>query len=280
VVAQEVIGYLAVDRHVSGAFTPADAELVQAFAHQVAQTIYNTRLFADLTATQAQLIQRERLAALGQMAATMAHELRNPLMAIRMGVEYLLGDVSDTDPRRQGAALMQANIDRIDLIVEEILYLARTPQPTLSPSLLRPLIEDEVARWEELILAEKEITCHLQLAANLPPILLDPDQMARALSNLIGNSFDALALGGELRLTLDLENGRQVITLADNGPGIASEDLPRIFEPFFTTKTRGAGLGLSIVKQIIDYHQGDITVWSEVGVGTKFTITLPQTSTP
>lgn len=275
VVAQEVIGYLAVDRHLPGALTTGDADLIQAFAHQVAQTIYNARLFADLKETRAQLIQRERLAALGQMAATLAHELRNPLMVIQAGVEDLLYDVGADDTRWQGAALMRANIARIDRIIEDILFIARAPRPILAPTLLRTVIETQMARWN-LTLTEKKIHCHLQLADNLPPILLDADQMGRAFSNLISNCVDVLPPGGELRLTLGLADNGQITTLADNGPGISPEHLPQIFEPFFTTKSRGSGLGLSIVKQIIDYHQGEITVWSEIGVGTRFTITLPQ----
>jgi signal transduction histidine kinase len=100
--------------------------------------------------------------------------------------------------------------------------------------------------------------------------------MGRAISNLIGNSVDVLGPGGAINLTLHSENGQQIITLMDNGPGIPEENQVRIFEPFFTTKSRGTGLGLSIVKQIINYHHGEINVWSNLGVGTKFTITLPQ----
>jgi PAS domain S-box-containing protein len=273
-VAQQIIGYLAVDRHLPYTFTEADANLVQAFAHQVAQTIYNARLFAELIDIQAQLIQGERLAALGQMAATVAHELRNPLMAIRMGVEYLLRDVSETDPRWRGAVLMQANIDRINRIVEDILHVARAPQPVLTPGLLQTVIEAEVSRWE-LLLDTKKITCHMKFAPNLPPLLLDPDQMARVFSNLIGNSVDVLPSGGEISISLTLGDQRQVVIFADNGPGMPPKHLPRIFEPFFTTKSQGTGLGLYIIKQIIAYHRGSITVWSEIGVGTKFTISLP-----
>jgi two-component system NtrC family sensor kinase len=187
----------------------------------------------------------------------------------------LLNDVSEDDPRRRGAALMQANMDRIDRIVEDILFISRAPQPTLAPDLLQLVIQDELARWE-LTLAQKHIVCHTEFAANLPPILLDYDQIGRALSNLISNSIDVMGSDGELQLTLHGENGYQIITLTDKGPGISPEHRARIFEPFFTTKSRGTGLGLAIVKQIVDYHRGRIDVWSEVGVGTKFTITLPQ----
>lgn len=273
-VAQQIIGYLAVDRHLPHTFSEADANLVQAFAHQVAQAIYNARLFAELKETQAQLIQGERLAALGQMAATVAHELRNPLMAIQMGVEYLLRGVPETDPRRQGAALMQTSMERINHIVEDILYVVRAPQPTLAPGFLQTVIEAEVSHWQ-LLLTTKKITCHLEFAANLPPLLLDPDQMARVFSNLISNSVDVLPPGSEISIGVALAGQNQVVTFADNGPGMPLEHLSRIFEPFFTTKTRGTGLGLYIVKQIIEYHGGNITVWSGAGAGTKFTISLP-----
>jgi two-component system NtrC family sensor kinase len=170
---------------------------------------------------------------------------------------------------------MQTNMDRINRIVEDILYVSRAPKPNLAPGLLRMVLENEMVHWA-LRFAEKNIKCQTQLALNLPAIMLDADQMGRALSNLIGNSVDVLGPGGEIQLTLHTENGHQVITLLDNGPGIPVENQARIFEPFFTTKSRGTGLGLSIVKQIITYHQGEINVWSSVGVGTKFTITLPQ----
>lgn len=279
VVAQEVIGYLAVDRHLPNAFTPTDAELVQAFAHQVAQTIYNSRLYADLKNTQAQLIQRERLAALGQMAATVAHELRNPLMAIRMGLSYFVPELNKHDPLYRHATLVQMSTDRIERLVEDILYFARTPQLILAPGSLGSVLEDEIAGWETR-LVEKGIDYSLHIVDDLPLTLIDADQLGRALSNLISNSIDILDSDGELVVRLDLKNGHQVITFEDNGPGIAPENQTRVFEPFFTTKSRGTGLGLSIVKQIIEGHQGHISLWNKIEGGTKFTITLPLRSIP
>jgi len=275
-VAQEVIGYLTVDRYTPGAFSKDDAGVVQAFAHQVAQTINNAQLFAQLQATQKQLIQNERLAALGQMAATVAHELRNPLMAIRMGVEYFVHGLAADDPRQRGATLMQSNMARIDRIVEDILYIGRAPTPDFTLGSLHSVIESELAQWRTN-LAEKDITAQIDLDTSLSPILMDSDQMGRAISNLIGNSVDAMGPGGQITVQLCTENESQIIILADNGPGISAKQQEKIFEPFFTTKTRGTGLGLSIVKQIIDAHHGQIEVWSEIGAGTKFTITLPQT---
>jgi signal transduction histidine kinase len=127
-------------------------------------------------------------------------------------------------------------------------------------------------------LAEKKITCRLHLTDHLPPLPLDFDQMSRVLSNLISNSIDVLPPGGEIEITLGLVGQNQVITLADNGPGITPDHLPKIFEPFFTTKSRGTGLGLYIIKRIIEYHHGTVAVWSEVGRGTKFTLAFPNMS--
>ncbi len=274
-VAQNVIGLLAVHSYVAEAYSQRDAELVQAFAHQVAQTIHNARLFTELKEAQVRLVQRERLAALGQMAATVAHEVRNPLMSLRMGVEYLTFDTADDEGSQRAAALIKSNMERIEYVVENILFVARTPRLTPSHGSLRQLIERELAHWE-MKLAQKLIDCHTELASHLPDVYLDLDQIERVLSNLIGNSVDATGPGGELAVSLRGENGWQIITVTDSGTGIPAEDQARMFEPFFTTKSRGTGLGLAIVRQIIDGHGGRISVWSEPGRGTKFTISLPQ----
>jgi len=276
-VAQEIIGFLAVDRELPCSFTTSDAHLVQAFAHQVAQTINNAQLFIELQEAQARLIQRERLAALGQMAATVAHELRNPLMSLRMGMEYLVLDIPEENPRHRAAVLMQSNMTRIERIVENILYVASTPTPSLVPGSLKKVMEDELAQWQ-LGLEERGIDLSFYPTDDLPPILIDLDQIGRALTNLIGNSIDAIEANdnGQLTLKLFKENGYQVISVADNGPGISEKEQAKIFEPFFTTKPRGTGLGLAIVKQIIVSHNGTISVTSELGKGTEFTIKLPE----
>ncbi|MCB0209396.1 MAG: GAF domain-containing protein [Anaerolineae bacterium] len=274
-VAQEMIGYVTVDRFEPEGLTINDANLIQAFAHQVAQTIYNARLFEQLHDTQAQLIQRERLAALGQMAATVAHELRNPLMAIKIGVEYLVHDITEDDPRKRGASLMQSNMERIDRIIDDILYVARAPKPNLVPGSLYSVLETEATFWE-VNLPEKGLEFQSQLVSNPPLIMLDFDQIGRVFSNLISNSADAVGVGGVVRLTMAMDGDVQIITVEDNGPGISPEHQEKIFEPFFTTKSRGTGLGLAIVKQIVENHYGTISLWSELNVGTRFTITLPN----
>jgi two-component system NtrC family sensor kinase len=139
---------------------------------------------------------------------------------------------------------------------------------------LRVILENELPQWEPK-LAEKNITFHCDLADDLSPVLIDFDQIGRSVSNLIANGIDAIATNGVLQLSLHQDKNYQVIIVSDSGSGISQEIQQKIFEPFFTTKSRGTGLGLAIVKQIIEYHQGTISVWSEDGAGTKFTIKLP-----
>jgi two-component system NtrC family sensor kinase len=195
-----------------------------------------------------------------------------------MGVEYITRGVKEDEALLRSAELMQANMERIDRIVGDILYVARAPRPKLASGSLLELLEREFVQWE-MNVADKNISIHKELEKGLPPILLDEDQIGRSVNNLIGNAIDAVGPGGEVHLNLHSNSGNQIITISDNGPGISAENQRKIFEPFFTTKSRGTGLGLAIVKQIIDYHKGSITVWSEVGIGTRFTITLPQIDT-
>lgn len=270
----EAIGVIQVVDVMPDRFMESDLLLVESLAAAAAGAIDNARLFAQLRDTQAQLIQRERLAALGQMSATVVHELRNPLMAIRIGVDYLLRDVPADDPRQRGATLMQGNIRRIDRIMEDILFVSRTQQASLVPGLLPPLIHEEVARWQ-LALDEKDLTLTTEIEPDSHLVLLDSEQMSRALTNLIGNSVDVLPSGGNMVLRLCRDGRSQLIQFIDNGPGIAPGNMAHIFEPFFTTKARGTGLGLAIVKQIIAAHNGEISVASNLGEGTIFTIRLP-----
>lgn len=251
------------------------ADLVEKIKEERRQREIVTILDAELKQTQAQLIQRERLALLGQMAAMIAHELRNPLMTMRIGLECLLSDISESTLPWEGAGRLQVNMDRIDRIIEDILSIARTPQPVLAPSSLGALIETETGQWEAR-LASKQISCSLQLAPDLPPAHFDPDQLSRVLANLFANSLDAMPGGGEIIISLELKDKDQVIVFADNGAGMPTEDVDKIFEPFFTTKPRGTGLGLFIVSRIVENHGGTITVWSQPGCGTRFTITLPS----
>lgn len=272
----EIIGVVQMVDTFPNRFTESNLQLMESLAAFATTAIKNARLYATLKEAQGRLVTQERFAALGQMAATVAHELRNPLMAIRMGVDYLLQGVDKQDSRWRGAALMKTNMDRIDRLVEDILYVGRLHETALSPGWLRPLIVAEVERWQ-LTLSEQQISLQTELdpASDLLPVLLHKEQMTRAISNLIANSADVLSPGGKITLSFHQEELGQVVRVSDNGPGIPPALLSKIFEPFFTTKMRGTGLGLSIVKRIVEQHHGSITVKSGLLEGTTFTICLP-----
>jgi two-component system sensor histidine kinase HydH len=256
-----------------GAFADRDVLAISVLSDHLATAVDNAHLVTRLKEAQDQLVRKERLAALGQMAATVAHELRNPLRGVRMGVDYFARELTPGERHQRAANLLKNNVDRIDRIVEEVLFLGRESQFNVQPGRLKAIIEQELDRWAP-VLADKNIRVSSHLVS-LPPILVDPDQIGRAVSNLIGNSVDVLPSGGALNLDLHVAGQDQVFTLSDNGPGISPEQLARIFEPFFTTKARGTGLGLAIVEHVIKQHGGHVDVSSEVGAGTRFIITLP-----
>jgi two-component system, NtrC family, sensor histidine kinase HydH len=272
----DIIGVIQVVDTFPNRFTESDLLLMESLSAFAKIAVENARLYAALKEAQERLVVQERFAALGQMSATVAHELRNPLMAIRMGVDYLLQGVGKQDSRWHGAALMKTNMDRIDRLVEDILYVGRIHESALSPGWLRPLIAAEVERWQ-LTLPNQQITLQANLdpASDLLPTLLDKEQMTRAISNLIANSVDVLPPGGKITLSFQQEDSAQIIRVFDNGPGIPPTLLSKIFEPFFTTKARGTGLGLSIVKRIVEQHHGSISVESGLVEGTAFMIRLP-----
>lgn len=233
--------------------------------------------------TQAELIKKERLAAIGRMTSQVTHELRNPLSSLGLNVELLEEELRAMEiaPQAEAFELVRAvttEIDRLTEITEEYLAYARLP-------VARPRATDLGALAEELLgfvreeLALSGIEVHRAIAPGLPPVQADPNQLRRALLNLLRNAREAMQDGGALSIATRLDaEGCVVLEIGDNGPGIAADDLQRIFDPFFSTKSAGTGLGLSLTSQIIEEHGGRILAASTVGQGTVFRIVLPQAS--
>lgn len=236
----------------------------------------------DITALdqmQARLNRAERLATLGQMAAGIAHEIRNPLVGIGSTASLLLEDTDRANPHRAELEVILRETKRLDRIVNQIIDYAR-PRSLALAIFPFPDLFHEVQKLLDAPMAAK----HLTVTGSLPPTLAhlqaDRDQLKQVLLNLIQNSIEASADGGALTLTaFQYSRGREagvVITLTDTGLGIAPEDLPHIFEPFFTSgKHRGTGLGLAICRNIIEAHGGDIHLASPAGRGTTARIWLP-----
>lgn len=223
----------------------------------------------------------DRLAALGEMSAVVAHEIRNPMAGIAAGIEYLTRNIGPDSPDYTGLAMIRGEIERVNRILEDILFVARPMRLNLSEENLSEIIKNVVQRCQSQ-LKESQIVVSLQQEENLPLLAVDRQRLEQVFANLIINATQAITGQGELLLQTYAnfnKNERDikevVITVADTGPGIPAGTQQRIFEPFFTTKTKGTGLGLPVARRIIEEHGGTISIKSEEGQGTQFIIKLP-----
>lgn len=225
---------------------------------------------------QEQLRKTERIAELGTVASGMAHEIGTPMNVILGRAEYLMDRVTEA-PIKKGLQTIITQVERITRVMNQLLSFARRKTPERSALDLRQVVEDSLEMFHER-LARSQIKVELRLADPCPMVLADADQMSQVLINLVMNAVHAMPDGGVLRVNLAPEPQMVKLTIADTGHGIPQEMIKKIFDPFFTTKEfgKGTGLGLTVVKGIIEEHQGSIVVESEEGKGTTFTILLPM----
>jgi signal transduction histidine kinase len=231
----------------------------------------------ELEQAQEKLVQATRLAAIGQLASAIGHELRNPLGVIT-NAHYLLR-ASVARPDGGPDALRHLNtaereVGAATLIVSDLLDYARARAPVTGPVDVADLI-DEV---QSVMPAPPEVTITREDLAGLPSVFADRDQLRQVLLNLLSNAYEAMPEGGVVTITTDATTaGRVRIAVADTGMGMDDEVRAQIFEPFFTQKARGIGLGLSVTKRIVETHHGTIAIVSTPGGGTTFTVELPAT---
>lgn len=228
---------------------------------------------------QKQLRRTERIAELGTLASGMAHEIGTPMNVILGRAEYLMDRITE-EPIKKGLQTIITQVERITKVMNQLLSFARRKAPEQRPLDLRRVMEDSVEIFHER-LARNQIHVEMDLTTSCPLVLGDTDQMSQVVINLIMNAVHAMPNGGTLRVGLAPVEQMVKLTVADTGHGMPKEVIGKIFEPFFTTKEfgQGTGLGLTVVKGIIEEHQGSIAVDSEEGEGTKFTILLPIAST-
>ena len=235
----------------------------------------------------------DRLAALGSLAAGLAHEVKNPLTSVLTFSRHVARRFDDPHFRDRFQRVVPRELERINGIVERLLELARPAPASFSRTRLAPLVDRAVELFANEIESQR-VQVTRDYARDLPPVAVDEESLYRAIINVIGNALEAMEGGGRLRLRLawaashesfrppraTLMSRQVVIEVSDTGPGIRPDDADRLFNPFFTTKERGTGLGLAVTHKIVEDHGGVIDFQSVAGVGTTFRIVLPLVPSP
>ena len=240
------------------------------------------RKISELETTQAQLVQSEKLASIGEMAAAVAHGIRNPLASLRAAAQVALRHPESAASREHLNVIIE-EVDRLDRRVSHLLSFSKpAPYHPLRESVAR-LVEDLLPPFGQL-LRERHVTLELATAAALPDVRVDPMQLEQALVEIVSNAMDAMPNGGTLRISARADHGRGegaavVVEIADTGVGIPVRVLESVFEPFFTTRSEGTGLGLAIAKRYVEQNGGTIEIGSVAGAGTTVRIRLPGIDT-
>ena len=285
----KTIGALEVINKKNGCpFTDEDLELLTALAQQIAVALDNAKLYQrsqqnfkltaeELKATQQKLIRSERLAALANLVQGVAHEVRNPIMSIG-GFAARMKVGLDTDHQfHRYLDIILEETSKLEKLVLDVKELAEMHTANLQPADMNSLLSKVIADFSP-ITSEKSIQLDADIQESLPPIVMDSAQISRALKNIIQNSIEAMPNGGTIKFKARPVDMRIRIVVEDSGIGIDEDNLDSIQEPFVTSKTTGAGLGLTMVYQIVMNHQGEIHITSRGGKGTVVTLDLPLNS--
>ena len=270
--AMAVVGAGDLEHTIAQAIAPQSSDEVGELARAFA------RMTEQLRQSRAQLVQSEKLASIGQMAAAVAHGLRNPLASLRAAAQLARHRVDAPAAREQLDAIVE-QVDRLDLRIAHLLQFSR-------PAPFRPLrervqavVDGALAGFAEL-LRQRRIELAVHAPAALPDVQVDPMRLEQALTELVSNALDAMPAGGRLDVATRAEPGAGgasgvVVDVTDSGPGIAPEILPNLCEPFFTTRAQGTGLGLAIAKRYVEEAGGRLDITSTLGRGTTVRIWLP-----
>jgi len=281
--AGEAIGTLNVYTDRPYHFSNEEIRILSALAELSAIAIEKARLYERIVDVEEQLRQNEKLSALGLLAAEVAHEIRNPLTVMKLLYHSLNLKFPDNDPRAKDARLIDAKIEHLNKIVEQILDFARTTEPKLAPVNLNELI-DELGLLVRHKLANQNVKLISKLQPDLPVVLGDAPQLEQAFLNLILNAAEAMPDGGTLTIQSRAVHSPRTaektthisVEFKDTGDGMSKELQRQAFTAMLaTTKSKGTGLGLAIVGRIIETHRGKITIKSKIGRGTTICVLLP-----
>ena len=267
-------------------FSQADLEILTSMSQQIAVAIDNAKLYErlekkfelteqELRVTQGKLIRSERLAAMGHLVNGVAHEIRNPITVIGGFTRRIKERAEGKDFLIKYTDIILGEIDRLEVLVKKVRELSEVQSAELNPDHLEPVI-DKVIKDFETQAENRNIRFSVSIEENLPLINMDMPQLVTAFSNILENAFESVRDAGEIILNVKKSGDERIsITVKDNGSGIMEKDIASIYDPFVTSKTRGAGLGLTMVHQIIMNHNGIINITSRESEGTLVTVNLP-----
>jgi len=278
-----LVGALVVGKEV-----PLEAEEMQfltMFSHQLALALESGRLqetlrktSKDLEEAQERLFHSEKLATLGELAARVAHDLKNPLVAIGGFARRLHGKMAEDCPDKVYTRTILKEVEEAEKILSDVLGYSKVPRLKKSLTDINALLDDVLFLYAEE-LRDRNIIVVKKLDRTLPPVYVDPPQIRQVFMNLIPNALQAIGRKGAITVSTSrvVKQDRDMVRIevSDTGGGIPEKDLPNIFNPFFTTKSTGTGLGLSIVKRIVELHGGEIEVVNNFPVGVAFLVFLP-----
>jgi signal transduction histidine kinase len=280
------IGALQVLNKRSGeSFTEADLELLTIMSQQISVALENAKLYSrleekfqlteqELKTTQEKLIRTERLAAMGHLVQGVAHEIRNPITTIG-GFSSRLKKELPNSPKLQGYVnIIIDESKRLENLVTEVKEFAAVQSATMNPEDITKVVDQIISGFEERA-RDQNIALDVRIDKDLPLTEMDKSQITIALSNIIENALECMPNGGQLTLESKHDSQYVMTSIKDTGCGIAEEDLDSVYDPFFTSKTRGAGLGLTMVHQIVMNHNGEIKIRSRKGIGTAVTLIIP-----
>jgi two-component system sensor histidine kinase AtoS len=230
---------------------------------------------SDVKALTLQLIRADRLAALGELTAGVAHEVRNPLGIIRASVQLMEDSECDRARVTAAAQVIKQEIDRLDRVIKALLDFGRPAAPTMRPVAVEQVLED-VAVFSTTFAKRSHVKVVDEYGAGVPDVMADPEQLKQVFVNLISNAVQAMPQGGTLTIRTGHENGFVFVRFSDTGAGIPEDVLAKVFDPFVSMRDDGTGLGLTIVHRIVDDHDGHMEVTSEPDAGATFTVWLPE----
>ncbi len=260
--------------------SPEEEDFLMAIASSLAGLIERHQADAEKVRLREQLVEAERLAALGRIAANVSHTIKNPLTAVGGFANRLMEKLPEGSKEKKYAGLIFSEAIRLENVLQNVLLFSRRDAHTREECDVLAVLEKSLTMYED-VCRDKAIAINRRLQ-DVPRILGNREQVLQAVENLISNAIDAMPGGGTLGVSTELEQVRGdsyvAVRISDNGQGIAGENINRIFEPFFTTKLllKGTGLGLSITKKVVEEHGGFIRVDSSVGKGTTFSLYFPS----